>query len=153
MTPLPYRLGTEADAAYLAPRLRWADYHECSCVVGYKRVQAALEESVRVSEDRCRAYTVNGEVVMLAGVGRVSDEVGSPWLLSSNGFRPYAPRVLADTKAGLEECARGYRSLRNHVHADNAVSIRWLKHLGFTLLPPVPFGLYGEPFHPFFKTI
>lgn len=153
MTSLPFRLGTEADALYLAPRLRAADMWECACVVGAKRITQALVDSVRVSGDRCRAYTLNGEVVMMAGVGRVSDEVGSPWLLSSNGFRPYAPQVLKDTQAGLEECARGYRSLRNHVHEDNAVSIRWLKHLGFTLLPLVPFGLYGEPFHPFFKTL
>ena len=150
---LPYRLGTEEDAAYLAQHLRWADYVECASVVGYKRIPEALEASVRLSGIRCRSYLLDGKVVMMAGVGHVSEEIGSPWLLSAGEFRPYAKRVLKDTLAGLDECARGYRSLRNHVAVHNTVSIRWLKHLGFTLLPPVPFGIYGEPFHPFFKTL
>ena len=39
--------------------------------------------------------------------------------------------------------------LFNFVDARNMKSIRWLKHLGYAVGPPVPFGVAGLPFHPF----
>jgi hypothetical protein len=39
--------------------------------------------------------------------------------------------------------------LINFVHAENRTSVRWLRRLGFTVHPVMPYGRLGEPFHPF----
>ena len=42
-----------------------------------------------------------------------------------------------------------YRVLTNYADARNTTAIRWLRWLGFNILPAIPFGLDGLPFHPF----
>jgi len=39
--------------------------------------------------------------------------------------------------------------LINFVHAENEVSIQWLRALGFTIHKAVPHGPHGSLFHPF----
>lgn len=82
-------------------------------------------------------------------VGCLMTGAGTPWLLSSNHALQYkrefliqSPPVIAQM---LEICPR----LSNYVHAENRVSIRWLKWLGFTVDPPLPVGVGKELFHKF----
>lgn len=45
--------------------------------------------------------------------------------------------------------AAPFALLTNYVDARNAVSIRWLRWLGFEIEPAAPFGIHGLPFHRF----
>lgn len=41
--------------------------------------------------------------------------------------------------------------LENCVDARNTKTVEWLRWLGFTIEPPVPLGINGEPFHRFWR--
>lgn len=41
----------------------------------------------------------------------------------------------------------GYDEVRTHVYVENTDVLRWVKWLGFAILPPKPYGGYGELFH------
>jgi len=75
---------------------------------------------------------------------------GVPWLLGTDSalkhrreFITLVPQIIDEM---LDTCPR----LHNYVHVDNTVSVRWLKRIGFTLDPPIPYGRGGEMFHKFY---
>lgn len=74
---------------------------------------------------------------------------GIPWLLGTNHALNYKREFLLQSPPVIKEMLNICSNLSNHVHADNRVSIRWLKWLGFTIDDPVAIGVGGELFHRF----
>jgi hypothetical protein len=74
---------------------------------------------------------------------------GTPWLLASNHALKYKREFLLQSPPIIEEMLNICPRLSNHVHADNRVSIRWLKWLGFTIDEPMRTGADDELFHRF----
>lgn len=93
----------------------------------------------------------DGRVVCMFGVGAatVLSLTGVPWLLATDELEKHARAFLRRNKQGLLEMSEGYTLLRNYVDVRNRAAIRWLGWLGFTILPPEPYGMEGLPFHPF----
>jgi hypothetical protein len=98
---------------------------------------------------------VDGVPVLVFGVTPYSilGGVGVVWMLASADLD--RPRVQRELLRHCRHCLSVMRQdfpemLFNCVDVRNARAIRWLRWLGFTLLPPVPAGRNGEPFHPFY---
>ena len=92
----------------------------------------------------------DGSCVALTGV------VGKTiWLLGSTNLTATKNHRLQLCRHGREwvdfclESAGGY--VENMVYSKNKRSIRWLKHLGFTVQDPEPYGPSGALFCPFWR--
>lgn len=141
------RPATPDDARALV--LRAADRAEIDALTG-RDPRAVLAESVDRSTSAW-AGCADGALVCLFGVVPLSlaGVTGIPWLLGSDAVTRYGRPFLRRNRAYVRTMLREYPVLRNVVDARNAVSIRWLKWLGFTMGQPVPMGVRGLPFIPF----
>jgi hypothetical protein len=138
------RKAVVADALALAPRLRQADRDELYAA-GHDDVVGILKESVTTSVE-AYAFEVDGVVETLFGIAKAGF-MGVPWLLGSDALFGLRKALCVYPLEYIPRWRGEYSMLGNLVHVDNARSIRWLKHLGFTIHPPVDHA--RGRFHPF----
>ncbi len=84
-----------------------------------------------------------------ARTGAVLGCTGAPWLLGTpaivkvrHDFLRYCPHFVAAMQSA-------FPCLENYVHAENTLSIRWLKHLGFMVNEDMPELINDEDFYLF----
>jgi len=136
------------DPAALAPRLRAQDVAELNAS-GHVDLQHVLQFSLHISRMKAAAE-IDGELVALFGVSSLSllGGMGAPWFLGSDAVVRHA-RVLQRMAPGyISEMLQAYPHLINRVHAENTISVRWLKRLGFTV-HPARLNAHGHLFHDF----
>lgn len=112
----------------------------------------ALKQSVLLSNV---AWTclVHGVPAFMWGVARkgcILSDRGVPWMLGTDAVRDVSRDFLKQSRAYVEKMQNGYARLENIVHAENALSIRWLKWCGFTI-EKEPIERNGEKFFPFWR--
>jgi len=149
MTAIRVVPATPTQAAALAPRLRRADADEV-----WAAARLTPEEAPRQSlalSLRAWAGLADDEVMCLFGLAPLSllTGWGAPWLLGADGLERHANAFLRRNRAMVADMRALCPRLENRVDARNAVSIRWLRWLGFTLHPATPWGPDGLPFHRF----
>ena len=79
---------------------------------------------------------------------------GVPWMLSANGLERAQVKFLKACRPAVKAMTNSYPRLMNFVHADNRVTIKWLRWLGFSFAPPnwpkdeaLPrYSVNGQPF-------
>lgn len=76
---------------------------------------------------------------------------GVPWLLSAEQILNHKREILKHSPDVIEMMLEICPKLMNHVHAENKVSIRWLRWLGFDIDEAKPEGRDGALFHRFHK--
>lgn len=137
---------TLAHVGPLARTMREIDRHECA-IAGHTPKQA-LRLSLNGS---AVAWTVkvDGKVVAMFGVSPVNTLTGEgcPWLLMSDAATKQARALLVLGSSYSVRLNRVFPVLRNVVHADNVVAIRWLRRLGYTVGPVV--DMRGHPMRGF----
>lgn len=74
---------------------------------------------------------------------------GCPWMVSTYALDNCAADFIRHCKHDLQSFFGEWQLLYNLVDARNVRAIRWLKWLGFKVLPPIPYGPFKLPFHPF----
>jgi hypothetical protein len=149
MTAFHILPASEAHAVAMAPHLRPADAAEVYATSG-RGPEEALTAALRRST---QAWTclIDGEPACIWGVGPLSLVAGKgcPWLLGTEAVERHPLAFLRQSRGFLAIMLRTYSQLENHVDARNRLSIRWLRWLGFTIGPPLPYGFLGLPFHRF----
>ncbi len=140
---------TIGHARELAENMRWPDCEEVWAAAHLYPLQATLL-SLEASRDATTGLA-DGRVVCMFGVGpaAIISTTGIPWLLTTDGVERHARAFLKRNKAVVAAMRAKYPLLRNYVDERNTVAIKWLKWLGFEILPAEPFGVEGLPFHPF----
>lgn len=144
-----FRSLRDGDIEALVANMRPADRAECEALVG-PDVEGAVRRGCAAS---VLLWTVEagGEVVAILGLvpRSLMGGDGVPWMLGTSlvdvhrrALNRVAPSYIAQM---LATCPR----LFNVVDVRNTRSIRWLRSMGFVILPPVPCGVAGLPFHPF----
>lgn len=115
--------------------------------------QEALEFALQRSEV---AWTcmVDGLPSFMWGAARMGSFLGccgAPWLLGTpailkvrHDFLRYCPYFIAVMQDSFPR-------LENYVHTGNRLSIRWLKHLGFTVNEELPELINDEDFFHFWR--
>lgn len=129
--------------------LRAADRAELEAS-GHPDPRRAIELSLSLSTHmvaacaggKCGALFGCAPASMLAGVG-------VPWMLGTDLVVTHRRALMADAPAYIRSMLHAYPLLVNHVHADNALAVRWLRRAGFTLQPAAPHGPRGALFHRF----
>lgn len=119
--------------------MRQADREEVLAASGRSPAQA-LAYSLRKSSVAWTAL-VNGRPEVMWGVGDINvlAGIGAPWLLGTDEVPRYFIHFLRASVGFRDQLLSRYQTLRNFVDDRNAVSIRWLRWLGFTLYDPVMF--------------
>lgn len=75
---------------------------------------------------------------------------GRPWLLGTDAINAVGRQFLKQSRAYIETMQEPFERLENIVHADNTLSLRWLRWCGFIIgRETVERG--GERFFPFWK--
>lgn len=96
---------------------------------------------------------VHGVPAFMWGVtfhGGMHSEVGVPWLLGTDAINEVSREFLKQSRAYVDRMQNGFTRLENIVHAENALSIRWLRWCGFTI-EKEPIERNGEKFFPFWR--
>lgn len=135
----------------IAARMRDADVAEVKAAAGLVSREALLSSLDK--SDRAFTVMINGVPEIMFGVAslNVLTGLGVPWMLGTDVVTANYRAVLRLSRMMLPGLARGYSVLRNIVHADNRVSVAWLRWLGFRLSEPLPLGRNGALFHVFEK--
>ena len=138
--------------ASIAENMREADRREVWAGARHTPDEA-LRESLRHSE---LAWTclVEGVPAFMWGVGRIGSLIsvkGAPWLLGTDDVLKIHREFLRQSRAYVEQMHRRFPELENYVHAENKLSIRWLKWCGFTLDIVEPVNINNEVFFRFWR--
>jgi hypothetical protein len=131
----------------MADRLRHCDVAECMAAADMTGSEG-LVSSYRASE-QCWVVLWKGRATVCFGVVEQSPRIGTPWMLATDELMDMAYEFLLESPKWIETVRAPYALLMNWVDARNAVSIKWLMRMGFTIGGPRPYGPYGELFHPF----
>lgn len=138
----------------IAEAPRPADVEEVRASTGGS-VRAALERGLRSST---RAYTVMLDGVPVAMLGVVPYSaltgVGIVWMLGAEGLdRGICRRGFVRLARPVIDHLQAFypRMLFNAVDCRNGAAIRFLRWAGFTLQEPIPLGLQGQSFFPFYR--
>ena len=117
----------------LAPRLKHIDKLECYYMGGLD-INTSIRLSVKQSETSYVAL-VDGVPQVIWGIVPMSNFYKNyrPWMLSSDWIFNNKKLFWYFSLKYVHEMKKKARYLENHVLADNKFSIRWLKHLGFTI--------------------
>ena len=140
---------TQAHVQHVAEHMRQADIDEVIAWSGSSPLYS-LQRGVSWSKASATVI-IDGEIAAIMGVasfGLLSDE-GSPWLLGTDVMTEKKRAVLKESPTVVKLMLSICPELENWVHADNKVSVRWLRWLGFTVEVAEPRGVNGELFHRF----
>jgi len=134
---------------YVADNMRQADALECKLLSDLTPIQA-LTRGAEMS-DYCSVVVIDGEPCAVVGLVVLNHlgGVGVPWLLATHGALKNRRIFINRCKQGVEDMRTVCPNLMNFVHADNKLSVRWLRWMGFTIEPSTPMGPNGAHFHKF----
>lgn len=149
MTKYKIQPVTQKDVNELIKHMRKADREEIWAAM-HQTPEEALSLCLLASR-KTHVGLVDGKVICIFGVGSVHllSTTGVPWMLATYELDKHARGFLRKSKPVVMKMLSGYTLLRNHVDARNRAAIRWLQWLGFTLLPPEPYGADRLLFYPF----
>lgn len=137
---------------HIARNLRRADAQELVATHGIEvDFPAILRTAVLASEEVHLVRSLTGEPIAVFGVAPVSllGGRGCPWMLGTDGLLRHSRELVRETRGVVDAWGLRYDQLFNFVDARNVRAIAWLKHLGFSVFAPVPYGAQGLPFHRF----
>lgn len=146
---LEIRYPNDRDMQQLAKHLRVQDQAELSASHGDDYF-AVIRDCVAQSADAW-ALLIDRKVMFIAGYCDISllSGAAAPWLLGTDLVARH-PRVFLRYSGDLlAEVRRNHSSLLNFVDVRNTVAIRYLKHMGFELEDPIPYGRKKMMFYPF----
>lgn len=128
-----YRKAIEADIAILAPNIREHDRHEIYCSHGVTPLEA-LTISFSNSAECWTIEDHNGSILGMFGVTKHTGIDAVPWLLATEALQKKENQrsFITQGKDWITGIKVRYERLSNRVHAENKISIRWLRSLGFS---------------------
>lgn len=126
--------------------VRAEDRLEFECLRGLS-VEQELRDSVEQSLNP-RAYVVGGQVVAMFGDIRFNEQIGVPWLISTNAIEQYRRSFLIECDREVAAMRQRHQVLINYTDARYTKALRWLRWLGFHMHDAIPYGANGELFHP-----
>lgn len=144
------RAATLEDIKDLAPRLREADKAEIFASTGMTP-EECLEFSLTLPSVGIWVGIYDGRPELIFGLTHSGDpDVGIPWMVATDEVTKNPKPFLQYCGMWIDGFSKQFPVLRNFVHAENAVHIRWLKRCGFEFVKLHEKHGYGqEPFWEF----
>lgn len=150
MTDYQIIKATEYHAAAVAATMRKADVDEV-WAASRSTPYAALRKSMEFSHGEACTGLADNIPICMFGMGRYTllSQIGVPWLLGTDAIAKHGMHFLRTSKRYIEIQRKRYSLLLNYVDARHIIAIRWVRFLGFELLPAKPIGVDRMPFHQF----
>lgn len=146
------RAPQDGDVEAVLADVRPADVAEADALLGPGKLPWALAESVARSPLAWAAVDDAGALIALFGVapanGLLGDK-GFPWLIGTTRLPRHRRALSRLAPPYIDLMLEAFPVLLNLVDARNAVSLAWLRRVGFTIHPAAPAGAAGLPFHLF----
>ena len=137
------------DMYYIGENLREQDRKEIALSDGIEAVEACVTSYI--FSDVIQA--IEGDNGLPVGITGVTDK--SIWLLGTEGLtktKSHRRQLCIYGREWVEYCLEfAGGMIENYVYSENRDSIRWLKHLGFTIEKPEPYGPVGAMFCHFWR--
>jgi hypothetical protein len=144
-----YRRPQPGDLEIILANIREADRDECEALFGTDSLTGAAVRTVANSLDSWVAE-IGGEPVAIFGVsGGLVGRTGYPWMFGTDAVDHNTRSLMRDSRGYIRQMLDVFPRLTNVVDARNEKYIRWLKRIGFNILPPIAMGKGGLMFHPF----
>lgn len=151
MGSLHFRPATQADVEQVLSDLRPADREEADALLGPGKADEAIRDSLKASIMAWAAEDEDGAVFIFGlATGSALNAEGAPWMVGTTRTERYPRELVREARPYIARMLTAAPLLANAVDARNSRSIRWLKRIGFTILPAMPLGAAGLPFHPFY---
>lgn len=143
------RKPTEDDVEYMINNARPEDVAEIEALDG-STVREAFDEIPDLLTNS-KIWEVEGNPVAIFGVTPMQGpmSIGVIWLIATDAFHKYTTKFAKYCKEVFKDLIKNYNYVFNYIHADNKVSIEWLKWLGFKIHDGQPIGHQGAIFHKF----
>jgi hypothetical protein len=138
---------------HVAAHLRAQDLAELAAA-GWADPHVALRQSVQRSR-WTRVALIDEVPAAVFGCGEFGSMLapdGVPWLLGTEAVSRHGRVLQRYARAYIAAMLAEYPRLINAVHAENTVSLRWLRRLGFRVHAPVAVPPHGALFHTFEMT-
>lgn len=151
---LKVHLASTLDVNLFKTRLRKADLLEIDAASNMTAEEALLE-GLELSQP-CYAAFWKDQPLCIFGVVPTSDpgdpqQFGNIWLFGTDLIDEMGLGFLRVSRRWFDHLMEKYSGLGNAVDSRNEVHIKWLRWLGFDMLPPVRMGPYNLPFIPFHR--
>ena len=130
-TRVSVSLATREDAAAMVATMNAAQAEQIISLS-----EMSLSECVEHSLLRSQSAwsgRVDGELVAMWGVSEIADGVGYPWMFSTESLRGVPKLTLGIAHRVIEEMLALYPRLYGSVGKQFQASVRFARHLGFTL--------------------
>ena len=113
--------------------------------------EEAVLDSIRRSSVVGAVLDSTGRTIALFGVGSPTlvGGVGVPWMMGSRDVDRHSRATITEGRRIMGILRSHFALLHNYVDARNTKAIRWLKAVGFHVMPAVPYGPFAALFHPF----
>ena len=145
-----YRRSVFQDCRDMAPFMREQDAKEVMASNGLNPLRS-LQACFKASRECNTIIHEDGYIVGMFGVADCG-HFGSPWLLGTDKLIDTRSEFIPQAIKWVEKINNDYPLLLNYVHADNTVSKRWLKSLGFQFIKLIKeHGEGQEPFYQFVR--
>lgn len=131
----------------MAETAREADRAEFQAIQGWS-VLDELRRAVELSY-YCRAFYLQGELAGIFGCIRHDEDTGWPWLISGAAVDKGRKAFLIACREQVAIMRRNHPVLLNFTDARYSRALAWMRWMGFEMHAAVPYGVNGEPFHPF----
>jgi hypothetical protein len=147
MSELTFLLPTPDRVQHIADNLREADIIELAITSPDEPVRKILADSVRNSRWAIvAAVDVVPAIVYGVAPSDHDPNVGIAWMLATDDLLKVRREFLERCRNEVRLMQQKFLVLANEVHRENAVAIRWLEWLGFTVDRSRPTGPGGEMF-------
>ena len=149
---LHYRPSKIEDCDEVAPLMRSQDVIEIMYSNGLKPLEA-LQKGFEASQVCNSIIHEDGSVVGMFGVCD-SGVIASPWMLGTDRAVDKTTRksFIPQAKDWVNQMSSIYPLLTNFVHAENKISMVWLKSLGFEFIKlDKEYGVGKQPFYQFLR--
>lgn len=144
---LAVRASRPSDAELLAPILREEDRREIDAATAERPIDA-LVRGVECSDPCYTVIGMDGLPVVMFGVVPDGDARGIVWLLGSEKLVEHRICFVREGRLWLDRLHERYLVLWNYIDSRNAVHVRWVSWLGFSIVRTIPnFGAARLPFH------
>lgn len=144
------RLYADGDIDLLRADLRPADAAEIDALAGPGRIDEVLRQSVQTSTVLWSHY-LGDQLLSVFGVAPIDllGGEGAVWLIGTRLLERHPSALVRQAPEYISRMRQTFPRLVNVVDARNVKAMRWLRRLGFVILPAQPTGVAGLPFHPF----
>lgn len=142
------REANRSDAFYISKNLRQADQIEFYRVTGESDPLSNILFGMDLPNSV--TYCILNDENPIAIVGCVErQDYKIVWACGTDEVQKFAKSFVLETKRLLKKHKSEYKPYLNYVDAENTNAIRYLRHVGFLIQDPIPYGKLDSKFHPF----